>query len=77
MRPEIGVKLLILFIRVYQALSLCKRPCCRFVPTCSVYALEAISKYGAVKGFWLSVKRVLRCRPGLGKFKNCGFDPVP
>ncbi|MDD2699647.1 MAG: membrane protein insertion efficiency factor YidD [Sideroxydans sp.] len=48
-------------------------PSCRFHPSCSQYAEEAIVKYGALKGFWLSVKRVLRCNP----WSAGGFDPVP
>ena len=48
-------------------------PCCRFTPTCSAYALEAIQKYGALKGGYLSVRRVLRCNP----FHKGGYDPVP
>ena len=49
-------------------------PCCRFVPTCSQYALEAITKYGAVKGGWLALRRFLRCHPFS---KHDMFDPVP
>ena len=48
-------------------------PACRFTPTCSQYAIEAITKHGPFKGTWLAVKRVLRCRPGGGS----GYDPVP
>ena len=48
-------------------------PCCRFVPTCSEYAMEAIGKYGAVKGGYLAARRVLRCNP----FHPGGYDPVP
>ena len=62
-------------IRFYQKyISPCKRPCCRFVPTCSEYAYEAISKYGAIKGGVLALWRLLRCNPF-----NDGdiFDPVP
>ena len=47
--------------------------CCRFKPTCSQYALEAIKKYGIVKGSFLAIKRILRCNP----FCNGGYDPVP
>ena len=48
-------------------------PSCRYVPTCSEYALIAIEKYGAIKGGWLSLKRILRCHP----FHEGGYDPVP
>ena len=48
-------------------------PCCRFYPTCSAYALGAIGKYGARKGGWLALKRILRCHP----FNDGGYDPVP
>ena len=48
--------------------------CCRFTPTCSAYALEAIEKYGAVKGGWLALKRFCRCHPF---YKGDPFDPVP
>ena len=63
---------LIRFYRKY--ISPCKRPCCRFVPTCSQYAYEAITKYGAIKGGVLALWRLLRCNPF-----NDGdiFDPVP
>lgn len=46
---------------------------CRYEPSCSAYSLEAVSKLGAVKGSWLSVKRICRCHPWGG----CGYDPVP
>jgi len=46
---------------------------CRFVPTCSEYALEAIERYGALRGSWLAVTRLLRCHP----FARAGHDPVP
>ena len=62
-------------IRFYQKyISPCKRPCCRFVPTCSQYAYEAITKYGAIKGGVLALWRLLRCNPFN---KGNIFDPVP
>lgn len=66
--------LLILPIRFYRAaISPMFPPACRYVPTCSQYAIEAITKYGPLKGLWLAVKRILRCHPWGGS----GFDPVP
>ena len=62
-------------IRFYQKyISPCKQPCCRFVPTCSQYAYEAITKYGAIKGGLLALWRLLRCNPFN---KGDIFDPVP
>lgn len=61
-------------IRFYRAyISPLKPPCCRFVPTCSEYALEAIQKYGPAKGGWLAAKRIAKCHP----FHKGGYDPVP
>ena len=62
-------------IRFYQtAVSPLFPPRCRFIPTCSQYALEAVEKYGALKGGWLAFKRLLRCNPF---YKGDYFDPVP
>ena len=47
---------------------------CRFYPTCSQYAVEALEKYGAVKGLWLALRRFLRCHPF---YKGSNYDPVP
>ena len=66
--------LLILTIRFYQlAISPHFPPACRYTPTCSQYAIEAIRKHGPLKGLWLAVKRICRCHPWGG----CGHDPVP
>ena len=65
---------LILLIKLYRvAVSPLFPPSCRFHPTCSAYALEAIKKYGPFKGSWLAGKRILRCHP----LNPGGFDPVP
>ncbi|AIK38524.1 membrane protein insertion efficiency factor YidD [Bacillus pseudomycoides] len=61
-------------IRFYQKfISPMTPPTCRFYPTCSHYGLEAFQKHGAFKGFWLTLKRILKCHP----FHPGGFDPVP
>ena len=68
-------KLFLFLIRFYQR---CISPVCpgkcRFYPTCSAYAWEAINKYGARKGCWLALKRLLRCHPF---YRGNWFDPVP
>lgn len=62
-------------IRLYQkGISPYTPPSCRFTPTCSAYAYEAITKYGCLKGGWLAVKRLLRCNPF---YKGDPYDPVP
>lgn len=64
---------MILVIKAYRKyISPLKRPCCRFYPTCSQYALDAINKYGVLKGSFMSIKRILRCNP----FNQGGYDPV-
>lgn len=61
-------------IRFYQkGISPLYPPRCRYIPTCSQYALEAVEKYGAVKGTFLATKRILRCN----SFHKGGYDPVP
>ena len=66
--------LLIIPIKIYQIIiSPLLGPSCRFTPTCSQYAVEAIQKYGPFKGSWLSLKRIIKCHPWGGS----GYDPVP
>ena len=67
-------QILLRVIRFYQrAVSPLFPPRCRYIPTCSEYALEAVEKYGAAKGSFLALKRFLRCNP----FHKGGYDPVP
>ena len=68
-------KFLLSLIRFYQRHISAHTPAsCRFRPTCSAYAFEAINKYGALKGGWLAFKRLLRCNPF---YKGDIYDPVP
>lgn len=67
-------KLLVWPILFYQRyISTLTPPACRFTPTCSQYAIEAIEKYGPMKGLWLAIRRISRCHPWGGS----GYDPVP
>lgn len=67
-------KVFILMIRFYRAwISPMLPPSCRYVPTCSEYAMIAIKRYGAAKGGWMAFKRILRCHP----FHEGGYDSVP
>ena len=67
-------KLLTFVIKLYKiVVSPLLPPACRFLPTCSEYALEAIKKHGAVKGLYLALRRIFRCHP----LCEGGFDPVP
>ncbi|WP_099189740.1 membrane protein insertion efficiency factor YidD [Tepidibacter mesophilus] len=67
------IGLLKLIIRFYQKfISPIKGKTCRFYPTCSQYAIEALEKYGFLKGSYLSIKRILKCHP----FHEGGYDPV-
>jgi putative membrane protein insertion efficiency factor len=64
----------IVLIKIYQwVISPIIGPKCRYTPTCSQYGLQAIKKYGAIKGIWLTLKRLGRCHPWGGH----GYDPVP
>ena len=67
-------KILLFLIRFYQtAISPLSPGKCRFTPTCSQYAIEALRKHGPLKGLYLAVRRILRCHPWGGS----GYDPVP
>lgn len=73
-RPNPVQWIMLKLIRFYQlAISPHLPPSCRYVPTCSEYGFEAIERYGAIRGGWMTVKRVLRCNP----FVKGGHDPVP
>ncbi|MDR2848067.1 MAG: membrane protein insertion efficiency factor YidD [Bacteroidales bacterium] len=66
--------LLVMLVKFYQyCISPLTPASCRYTPTCSQYAIEALQKYGALKGGWLALKRILRCHPWGGH----GYDPLP
>ena len=70
-------RLLLALIRFYRAyISPNRPPCCRFLPTCSAYALEAVEKYGAWKGGLLALRRLLKCHP-FHRQRTVVYDPVP
>jgi uncharacterized protein len=72
---RLSVRLALFALRFYKLyLSALVGGSCRFQPTCSVYAYEAVERFGVLKGSWLALKRLLRCHPLSRKF---GFDPVP
>lgn len=74
MRIDLPRLLLVGLVRFYQgAISPHTPSSCRYTPTCSQYAVEALQKYGARKGTWLAIKRIARCHPWGGS----GYDPVP
>ncbi|HBQ87730.1 MAG TPA: membrane protein insertion efficiency factor YidD [Syntrophomonas sp.] len=63
----------IFIIKLYQKVTFFKAPSCRFYPSCSNYSIQAIARYGVLKGGWLTAKRILKCHP----FNPGGYDPVP
>ncbi len=65
-------KIILKLINLYQITPLSSHKMCRFTPTCSEYAKQAITKYGVLKGIFLSIKRILKCHP-FGKY---GYDPL-
>lgn len=66
-------KILIWIIQLYQKIPFSSHNSCRFIPTCSNYAIEAIERFGSIKGSYLTIRRILRCSP----FGKSGYDPVP
>ena len=66
-------KILIKIIKKYQQIPFKSHDSCRFIPTCSNYAIEAIDRFGSIKGTFLSIKRILKCNP----FSHGGIDLVP
>ena len=67
-------RLFLLLVQFYRScISPLTPPSCRYYPTCSAYAMEAIERYGARRGAWMALRRILRCHP----FHRGGYDPVP
>lgn len=71
--PSPVARLLVALVRLYRATTAFRGPRCRFTPSCSSYAVEALTVHGAVRGLWLSIRRVGRCHP----WHPGGHDPVP
>jgi len=71
--PSPAARVLMLPIRAWRHVSVHLTPRCRFYPSCSAYALEALERHGAIRGLWLAVRRLARCHPWGGG----GIDPVP
>jgi putative membrane protein insertion efficiency factor len=71
---KVAARIILILIRAYQVgISPWLGPACRYEPTCSAYAEQAVRKHGAARGSWLALRRLLRCHPWGGS----GYDPVP
>lgn len=73
MRRRLPARFACRAIRAYQLARAGRPPTCRYMPSCSAYALEALQKHGMVRGTWLTVRRLVRCHP----WGSMGWDPVP
>ena len=73
MPPSLAARPLLFLVRLYRRVRAGRPSPCRFDPTCSTYALEALEQHGALRGSWLTVRRLARCHPWGGH----GWDPVP
>lgn len=71
--PTVPARLLLGLVQLYRLTAMARTPRCRFLPTCSSYALEALRVHGALRGTWLAIRRVGRCHP----WNAGGIDPVP
>lgn len=71
--PSMMARALMALLRAWQWLAPVRMPRCRFLPTCSAYAVESLRRYGVMRGGWMAVRRVLRCHP----WNPGGLDPVP
>ena len=72
-RPTFAARVVLAPIRVYRYVSAVRPSPCRFTPSCSTYAVEALEQHGSIRGTWLSARRIAKCHPWGG----FGYDPVP
>lgn len=70
---SLAARAVLLLVRLYQAVRAGRPSPCRYIPSCSSYAVEAVERHGAAKGTWFALRRLARCHPWGG----FGFDPVP